>query len=149
MRGRIIPFALILSAAATADPLGTRPSPSGFEASPIGAGPILQLVLALVLVGAGVKFALPALLKRFGGRLATEVGGSIRIEESAAFPGGRLYVVEARGRTLLLGATTQNVSCLADLTVADFPEALEMAEAATPDPQATMDRLARLERLGR
>ena len=143
MRGRIVPLALALSALAAADPLGTRSSPAAFDTSPIGIGPVLQLVLALALVGAGIKFVLPTVMKRFGGRLSTEAGGSIRIEESAAFPGGRLYVVEARGRTLLLGSTAQNVSLLADLTVNDFAEALAAVES--PDPMA---QLARLERLG-
>ena len=130
-----------LAAVAGADPLGTRSSPAAFDASPVGAGPVVQLLLALLIVGAGLKFALPAIVKRFGGRLSTEVGGSIRIEESAVFPGGRLYVVEARGRTLLLGATPQNVTCLADLTANDFATAL----AQTEDDQ--MAQLARLERL--
>ena len=158
MRGTVLALTSLLATLASADPLGTRPSPAGFDASPVGVGPVVQLVLALALVGGALRFALPAIVKRFGGRLATEVGGSIRIEESAAFPGGRLYVVEARGRTLLLGATAQNVSCLADLTVTDFAEALSSAEggvtsvetgATLPIPPSPLDRLARLERLGR
>lgn len=132
---------LVFPAVAGADPLGTRASPATFDSSPVGAGPVVQLLLALLIVGAGLKFALPAIVKRFGGRLSTEVGGSIRIEESAAFPGGRLYVVEARGRTLLLGTTPQNVTCLADLTTNDFAAALAQAD---DDPMA---QLARLERL--
>ena len=103
------------------------------------------MLFALAIVGAGLKFALPALMKRFGGRISTPTNGSIRIEESAAFPGGRLYVVEARGRTLLLGATSQNVACLADLTTNDFAEALVQAESPATDP---LEQLARLERLG-
>lgn len=145
MRGALFLSALSLAALAAADPLGTRPSPASYDASPIGAGPVVQMLLALALVGAGIKYALPALLKRFGGRISTESGGTIRVEESAAFPGGRLYVVEARGRTLLLGATAQNVSCLADLTVNDFAQALAAVEAPPDDRLA---QLARLERLG-
>lgn len=154
MRGTLLLLASALTTLAFADPvdaLGTRPSPVNYEASPVGIGPVVQLLLALAVVGAGIKFALPWVMKRFGGRIATQANGSIRIEESAAFPGGKLYVVEARGRTLLLGTTAQNVTCLADLTVTDFAEALAQAEApapvAAPAP-STLDQLARLERLG-
>lgn len=147
MRGALLLLVSGLAASASADPLGTRTGPAGFDASPVGMGPVLQLVLALLLVGAGVKVALPAIVKRFGGRLSTEVGSTIRIEESAAFPGGRLYVVEARGRTLLLGATAQSVSCLADLTENDFEQALAKAEPPAPNP--ALDRLARLERFAK
>lgn len=139
------------ASAAPVDPLGTRPSPSSFDSSPVGIGPVVQLLLALALVGAGIKFVLPMLMKRFGGRISTQTNGSIRIEESAAFAGGKLYVIEARGRTLLLGATAQNVTCLADLTVNDFTEALAQAESPIPAPApapSTLDQLARLERLG-
>ncbi len=145
MRGALFLLTTALAVAAAADPLGTRASPASFDASPVGIGPVVQLVVALALVGAGVKFALPAIVKRFGGRLSAEIGGTIRIEESAAFPGGRLYVVEARGRTLLLGTTAQSVSLLADLTVADFDEALAKAER----PESAFDQLARLERLAK
>lgn len=146
MRREFSFLALALVSVASADPLGTRPSPASYDASPVGFGPIVQMLFALALVGAGIKFALPALMKRFGGRISTQTNGTIRIEESAAFPGGRLYVVEARGRTLLLGATGQNVSCLADLTTNDFAEALIEAEKpAAADP---FEQLARLERLG-
>ena len=157
MRGTVLASTTLLAALAAADPLGTRPSPAGFDASPVGIGPVVQLVLALALVGGALKFALPAIVRRFGGRISTDVGGSIRIEESAAFPGGRLYVVEARGRTLLLGATPQNVSLLADLTANDFADALSSVERGTGSgepqspfatPHSAFDQLARLERLG-
>ena len=143
MRGALIPFASSLAALSAADPLGTRPSPAAFDASPVGIGPVVQLLVALGLVGAGIKFALPWIVRRFGGRLSTEIGGTIRIEESAAFPGGRLYVVEARGRTLLLGTTPQSVNCLADLTANDFTAALADAEAPSFDQLARLERLAR------
>jgi flagellar biogenesis protein FliO len=146
MRREFSFLALALASMASADPLGTRTSPASYDASPVGFGPVVQMLFALALVGAGIKFALPALMKRFGGRISTQANGTIRIEESAAFPGGRLYVVEARGRTLLLGATGQNVSCLADLTTNDFAEAL--IEAEKPAPADPLEQLARLERLG-
>lgn len=136
---------------ASADPLGTRPSPAAYEASPVGFGPVLQMLAALLLVGAGIKFALPAIMKRFGGGFAaSSKEGGIRIEESATIPGGKLYVVEVRGRTLLLGSTASNISMLADVTVTDFAEALEQAETADTAPCADdpMEQLARLQRLG-
>ena len=141
MRGLALTPSILFPALACAGPLGTRASAGEFDASPVGVGPVVQLLLALLIVGAGIRFALPAVVRRFGGRLSTEAGGTIRIEESASFPGGRLYVVEARGRVLLLGTTPQNVSMLADLTENDFSEALA---GAAPDPFA---QLARLEKL--
>ncbi len=160
MRGAITLLASSLVAFAAADPLGTKASPAAFDASPVGMGPVFQMLIALALVGAGVKFALPWIVARLGGRMATGVGGSIRVEESATFPGGKLYIVEARGRTLLLGATSQNINLLADLTVASFDEALAIAEVPTSGAEvrfqeppshdvSVKDALARLERLGR
>lgn len=149
MRGILIALASALASLAMAGPLGTRPSPAAYDSSPVGAGPVVQMLVALALVGAGIRWVLPAVVKRLGGRLSTEANGTIRIEESASFPGGRLYVVEARGRTLLLGTTPQSVACLADLTVSDFAEALSEFQSATAPPQSTAEQLARLERLGR
>lgn len=87
---------------------GSQPIVSGMD--------LLRLVISLVVVLALVKFVLPKLLGKFGGRLSTTAGSSIRVEESAHFASGQLYVVSVRSRTLLLSAGTHGVRCLADLT---------------------------------
>lgn len=154
MRLSFVVLGLASAVAASADPLGTRPSPAAFEASPVGFAPVLQMLAALLLVGAGIKFALPAIMKRFGGGFSTASsnGGTINIEESATFPGGKLYVVEVRGRTLLLGSTANSVTTLADLTVTDFAEALDQEMTPAKDLSSVnddpMEQLARLQRLG-
>lgn len=80
---------------------------------------LLQMLVALLIVGALVKWVLPKVIGKLGRRLSTPVGSSITVEESASFGAGQLQIVTARGRTLLLCVTGQGVNCLADLTVQD------------------------------
>ena len=71
----------------------------------------------------------------------TGAASSLKIEESANFAGGSLYVVRARRKTLLLGVTGTAVSCLADLTEEEdaqplpptFNEILVEAEVNGPE----------------
>lgn len=107
----------------------------------VSAMDLLQLVVSLVLVLALVKFALPKLLGKFSGKLSTTAGSSIRIEESAHFANGQLYVVTVRGRTLLLSAGTQGVRCLVDLTqgkpnLEEPPAFFEMLDAQAAAQEA-------------
>lgn len=146
---------------------GTKTDPVGMTSSPagaVGAGSIFQTLFALILVGALVKFVLPKLASKFNKRLVTNVGSDIRVEESAVFAGGSLYVVSARGKSLLLSVAATGVTCLADLTdstpaapsVATFQEILETAPHVGPgtfaavhgDP-AALDVEAALARLDR
>ncbi|MCU0316571.1 MAG: flagellar biosynthetic protein FliO [Fimbriimonadaceae bacterium] len=82
----------------------------------VGGVELLQMVLALVVVVALLKFGLPQLIAKFGKKISTEAGSSIRIEETAAFGGGSLQVVSARGKTILLSVTQNGVHFLTDLT---------------------------------
>jgi hypothetical protein len=128
--------------------------------------PLLQMLIALGIVFALLKFALPKVAGKLNKRLITGVNSSIRIEESANFAGGSLYIVNARERTLLLSVGSNGVSCVADLTVAEkgpepplFSEMLDQATPYTPeeivvepsrpepdpnDVRRALDRLARL-----
>lgn len=90
--------------------------PSGNASAGVGLMQLLQLFLAVAIVVAIIRFALPKLAPMVGRKLHPALGSSIRIEESATFAGGNLYVVAVRGRTLLLSVAQQGVSCLADLT---------------------------------
>ena len=77
---------------------------------------LVQMVVALSIVAALVKWVLPKIIGRLGRRISTPVGSSIRLEESASFGGGQLQIVTVRGKSLLLCVATTGVSCLADLT---------------------------------
>lgn len=111
--------ALVVSAqsfpGAKSDPAGSGAAASGG----VGIGSLFNVLVALGIVYGLLKFAMPKLMGRMNRKLATGVGSDIRIEESATFAGGSLYVVSARGRTLLLSVGTQGVQNLADLTEAE------------------------------
>lgn len=81
-----------------------------------GLMPLVQMAVVAGIAMLVLKVVIPKLTARFNRRISTTVGAGIRIEESATFAGGSLYVVSARNRTLLLSASGQGVSCLADLT---------------------------------
>ena len=84
--------------------------------------PLFQMLLALGIVFALLKFALPRVANKLNKRLVTGLNSTIRIEESANFAGGSLYIVNAREKTLLLSVGTNGVSCVADLTPATKPK---------------------------
>lgn len=94
------------------------PAPSRETAAPVGLPQLFQLLAALGIVLALLKWVLPKVMAKMNKRLVTKVGSTIRIEETAAFAGGMLYVVTARDKTLLLAVGAQGVQCLADLTQA-------------------------------
>lgn len=98
---------------AKADPIS-----SGTSSAAAGFGPLLNVLIALGIVYALLRFAMPKVMSRLNKRLVTDVSGGIRIEESASFAGGNLYIVRARNRELLLSVSTQGVRCLADLSEA-------------------------------
>lgn len=123
--------------------------------------PILPTLGGMVLVYVLLKWLAPLLHKKGLRKLNTSLGSTIKIEESATMPGGTLYVVEVRGKTLLIGHGATGLSCLADLTptasLPHEPAFFEMVDAAangsvnavvsdriTNDDQ---DKLRRLERL--
>jgi flagellar biogenesis protein FliO len=84
--------------------------------STMGILPLLQLLAALAIVFVLIKYLLPKIASKVGKRLNTKLDSAIKIEESASFGGGMLYIVEAKKRTLLLAVGAQGISCLADLT---------------------------------
>lgn len=88
-----------------------------------GLGALFNVLLALGIVYGLLRYAMPKVMARLNKRLVTGTGSAIRIEESASFAGGSLYVVSARGKSMLLSVGAQGVRCLADLTEA--PKASE------------------------
>ncbi|MFN8219461.1 MAG: flagellar biosynthetic protein FliO [Fimbriimonadales bacterium] len=125
---RLVGFllALMLATAGMADPTITGLKPevvaSPAASSSVGMAPLIQMLVALGLVVGLLKFVVPKLANKLNKRLATPLDSSIRIEESANFAGGTLYVVQARSKSLLLSVSTHGVACLADLTDATAPE---------------------------
>jgi hypothetical protein len=116
------------------DPIG---APGGGSSS-IGFMPMLQMIIALAIVVGLLKFVLPRIAGKLNKQLVTGVGSTIKIEESAAFAGGTLYVVQARGKTLLLSVSGTGVACLSDLTdpapAPEPPTFQEMVEAEQEKP---------------
>jgi hypothetical protein len=100
--------------------LGTKADPIGKTSAYQGGGnglwPLLQMGLVLAVVLFVLKMAAPKLLSKLNKKLVTNLNGGLKIEESATFAGGTLYVVQARQKTLLLSAGANGVQCLADLT---------------------------------
>jgi flagellar biogenesis protein FliO len=133
-----------------AQDLGTRPNPVQPTAPSAtgGLGDLVQLGIALVVIVAALKWLAPMVLAKLQGRIRTPLSSSLRVEESATFGAGQLSVVTVRGRTLLLGCTSQSVAFLADLTEADlaeraqpepFVDMLDRSEGAPPIPEGQED----------
>jgi len=105
---------------------------------------VFQMVGALVVVFALLKWGLPYVMAKFGRKLNTGIDNPIRSLESANFGGGTLQVVEVRDRTLLLSVTANGASLVCDLTPDPVAEAAkpktffelldEKREAAAPAP---------------
>ncbi len=153
----------------TSTTLGTKADPLGGPVTSTGNPgglPILQLTIAIFVVMAIIKWVLPKILGKVNKRIVTGIGSQIRVEESAAFAGGNLYIVQAKGKSLLLSVNQSGVQCLADITEAPAPELLQkevpqafqaLVEAAPAVPnfvkesvQPSADDVQRvLDRLGR
>lgn len=104
---------------------------------------ILKLAMAVAVVALIMKFALPAVMRKMGGKLSPGVGSSIKVEESATIANGQLYVVSVRGKTLLLAAATSGVSLLSDLTESN--EEIEAEMKAKPAFFEVLDNAAKSE----
>jgi len=102
--------------------LGTKgDSASALQNSAGAGGNLLQMIIAVIVVFGLMKFLLPKMMRKFGGKLATGVGSSIKIEESASFAGGTLYVVNVKDKSLLLGVSGTTITTLADLGPVNRP----------------------------
>lgn len=91
-------------------------APISGGSSTLGVVQLAQMLIALGIVFAVVKYLLPKIATKMGKKLNTKLGSDIKIEESASFAGGMLYIVQARGKSLLISVGQQGVTCLADLT---------------------------------
>ncbi len=125
--------------------------PMGSSQSSLGVFPVVQMVLALIVVLAMLKWLMPLALKKVQ-KIKTSGGSGILVQETAAVGQAQLAVITVRGKTLLVGATSSAISCLADLTKVEVPatfhEILETAEPHKPNEDLS-DLAGQLERLRR
>jgi len=118
--------------------LGTKSdSVSALQGPASSGGSMLQMIIAVLVVFGLMKFFMPKLVAKFGGKLNTGVGSAIKIEESASFQGGNLYLVSVKDRSILIGVAGTNITTLADLGTAHKPnpgptfmEYLDVADTA-------------------
>jgi hypothetical protein len=120
---------------AKADLAGTQGgSPS---ATSNGLMPLFQMAVAAAVILVFLKVWMPKIVSRMNKRLSPTTGGGIRIEESATFAAGTLYIANVRGKSLLLCASQQGVTCLADLTEnAPKPEEAAFADVLQRESDA-------------
>ncbi len=118
---------------------------SGFSTSASSGGglmPLVQMALAATVVIFLLKSLMPKLAGKFNKSMATKVGSSIKVEESATFAGGTLYVVQAKSKTLLVSVNGTGVVCLADITETQsrpaVPTFMDILEEKTAAPEKAM-----------
>ncbi|MBX3120362.1 MAG: hypothetical protein KF784_14970 [Fimbriimonadaceae bacterium] len=101
--------------------------------------PLIQMALAVTVVVFLLKGLLPKIAVKLNKSLSTKTGGAIKIEESATFAGGTLYIVNAKAKTLLISVNGTGVNCLADITDENpkpvAPTFMEILEERTTEPQ--------------
>ena len=122
---------------------GAKPDPaSNFsQSSSGGMGALFNVLLALGIVYGLLRYAMPKVLARMNKRLVTGAGSAIKVEESASFAGGSLYVVSTRGKTILLAVGAQGVRFLTDLTeTPTAPEAPSFGDLVERELIATGDK---------
>ncbi len=125
MNRLLSPFFLVLCASfVNADDgiLGTKnDAVSPLQGPASSGGSLLQMIIAVIVVFGLMKYFLPKLVAKFGGKLNPGIGSSINIEESATFQGGMLYLVSVKDRSLLIGVAGTCITTLADLGSANKP----------------------------
>lgn len=107
--------------------LGTKvDAVSSSPGAPVGVMAVVQMVVALVIVIALVRYVLPKVLAKITGTPASS-DAELKVKSSTNLGSGTLHIVEAGGRTFLLGATAAQITCLADLSENEpepfFPQA--------------------------
>lgn len=145
---------------AGAGPLGTKIGgdyalpPAG--ATGVGFGSLAQMILALAIVAFLLKWVLPKIAGKLTKKLVTTPASGILIEESAQFAGGSLYVITARGKSILVSVAGTTVATLTELDAqaakpADAFELVLTEAKAKPAPtaaeleaRAALDRLTQL-----
>lgn len=104
------------------DPVQTFSHPG----APVGWQSIFQLLIALAIVIAIVKWVVP----KYAGKAArkfTSKTNELQVIEAAELATGQILLVKTHNKLLLIGATAQEFSLLADLTESDLNVPLHQA----------------------
>ncbi|MBS1705881.1 MAG: flagellar biosynthetic protein FliO [Armatimonadetes bacterium] len=109
-------FGSLLAQVAGTKPDITLPNSSGFQAPGIGFSQIFQMILAVGIVIALIKFAVPKLAPALTKKFQSGSTAEIKVVESTNFAGGMLHLVTVRGKSILLGSNQQGIQMLADVT---------------------------------
>jgi flagellar biogenesis protein FliO len=157
LAGLALSFSAMAGTGIAGTKLGGDYAPATSNGAGVGFGALAQMLLALAIVAFLLKWALPKLAgKVVGKKLVTSATGGIQVEETAQFAGGSLFIISARGKTLLVSVTGQSVTNLADLTKPEKPKVdpfeIALAEAqsrptmtaAELEARAALDRLSQL-----
>jgi flagellar biogenesis protein FliO len=133
--------------------LGGGYAPPSTPTTGVGFGALAQMMLALAIVAFLLKWVLPRIAGKITKKLVTSPEGGIQVEESAQFAGGSLYIISARGKSLLISVAGTNVTTLTELSdpsrsPADpFEVALAEAQSRPAPSKAELDTRAALDRL--
>jgi flagellar biogenesis protein FliO len=140
---------------------GTKTSPISATTTASGSGmgalQVAQMFVALLVVLAMLKWLMPTLIKRVG-KGNTKSGVEIKIRESATMGPAQLYIVDVRGKSLLVGATANSVACIAELSAPQTPQLQTFQEMVDASPERSsfadtsiadaLEQLNRLKQLG-
>ena len=104
---------------ALAQELGTKPdlslgNPTSFSA-PNSVMPLVQLAVVVGIIVLALKCVLPRMLPMINKKLNPSLGSRIKIEESASFAGGTLYIVSVGDQSALLSVSSQGVQKVMNL----------------------------------
>ena len=110
---------------ASAQDLGTKPditlgNPASFSTSS-SIMPLVQLAVVVGVIAFALKLLLPRMLPMINKKLNPSLGSRIKIEESASFAGGTLYIVSVGEQSALLSVSTQGVQKVMSLEHASEP----------------------------
>ncbi len=109
-------------------------------AGPVGFGTLLQMLLALGLVAALIRWLVPKLALKFSKRVSNH--SSLQVEATAAIGAQQIAIVRVRDRAFLVGTGSQSVNLIAELT--EEPSFAPARDIADSEFGAMMEQLRRL-----
>ncbi|MFN8138989.1 MAG: flagellar biosynthetic protein FliO [Fimbriimonadales bacterium] len=131
------------------DGLKSDPMPpfSGGTA-PVGVTTLIQMLVALGVVVAVIRFAIPKLGKRFAAKQSGKNSGSLELEETLNLGTHQVYVVRVGEKKLLVGGGAQGVNLIADLSeeapFIPLSSPIQTLEGESAAFSGVFDRLRRL-----
>jgi flagellar biogenesis protein FliO len=115
----------------------------------VGTASLVQMLVALAIVVVLVRWLVPKYLKKIKTKSAkSEFGADVEVVNTTELGGASLHLIKVRGRTLLIGASSQGLSTLADLTEDSGVFHLAAPAISEQSSNSFDDVLARLGRLG-